>query len=171
MCKNCVNLSKWQEVIANLLIYLHDQGTTGANADRNIHTYWQFTVSNSPRCLCLGCRRKSENLGETLQTHRERTNSLCCMSTACLILGLTTCFGLRFVVKTQNQMVKLNTGHNPQTQSICSFLIPKQLNAVKRSQVCEWNAERFSSAFASLHRVSCTLGWECCPRYLSTQED
>lgn len=46
-----------------------------ANADRHIYTYWEFTVSVYPACLCLGCGRKPESLEEAQQTHGEHASS------------------------------------------------------------------------------------------------
>lgn len=63
---------------------------------------------------------------------------------------LTTCFSFKFVVKTQNQTVKSNTGHDPQTQCISSFVIPEKPNAVKRSQVSELSTTRYNTDIAFL---------------------
>lgn len=116
-------------------------------------------------CLCLGCRRKSENSKETLQTHGERANS---NQPLLHFHCLTTCFGSKFVVKTQNQiqrrswstdMKHLLFSHSRPTE--CCHTLSVLRIKCKKIQHRHW--------LLALCRVSYTLGWECDPVHMSRQ--
>lgn len=122
----------------------HNQGKTGLIQTDTFTPTGNLQFSIHLAYLCLGCRRKSENLKETHGEHANSKQAL--LHFHCL----TTCFRFKFVVKTQNQTVKSNTGHDPQTQCICSFVIPDKPNAVKCSQVSELSTARCNTDISFL---------------------